>query len=68
MLFFSQSVIIDFLVYFGYIKDIFGEDDEENNDDGLSIKLQVINKIQNTSNAQNYFAVNQLFYFFRISF
>lgn len=37
---YRQSVIIDFLVYFGYIKDIFGEDG--NNDyNGLSVKLQV---------------------------
>ncbi|XP_031623210.1 transmembrane protein 184C [Contarinia nasturtii] len=36
---FVQSVIIDFLVYFGFIKDIFGEDG--NNDfNGLSVKLQ----------------------------
>lgn len=35
---YSQSVIIDFLVYYGYIKDIFGEDG--NNDyNGLSSKL-----------------------------
>lgn len=35
---YSQSVIIDFLVYYGYIKDIFGEDG--NNDyNGLSSKI-----------------------------
>lgn len=39
--FHSQSVIIDFLVYFGYIKDIFG-DDGNNDYNGLSVKLQVI--------------------------
>lgn len=50
-MFYSQSVIIDFLVYFGYIKDIFGEDDEDNNNDGLSIKLQVMINCQNTPNA-----------------
>lgn len=36
---FSQSVIIDFLVYFGFIKDIFGEVGD-NDYDGLSVKLQ----------------------------
>ncbi|XP_055299784.1 transmembrane protein 184C [Sitodiplosis mosellana] len=36
---FVQSVIIDFLVYFGYIKDIFG-DEGTADDDGLSVKLQ----------------------------
>lgn len=40
MFYCSQSVAIDFLVYFGYVKDIFGEDG--NNDyNGLSVKLQV---------------------------
>lgn len=37
---FFQQVAITFLVYFGYIKDIFGGDPEENEPKYLSIKLQ----------------------------